>query len=172
MRIGGALHLLSTVLLAACASTPEPKEPFRPFQFGRDEAHAPAPRPVRQTKVAAAPVRLDAALLGFAARQRDARANVRRGEPMPEWVRQGWTELLGEIDRFLRQRPEDSIPLDIVRGRVAIDAELDLDAAHYAALPGGLLVSVRARTLALSQRLAEVRRLAQPARRPPTQLVW
>ncbi len=166
--------LLAPLLVAACATTaPPPEEPFRPFQFARQSAPLEESPPARPAEARPLPqVRLDATLIRFAAVQRELRLATPKGQGMPDEARQAWIGLLAEIDRFLRQRVETTVPLDVVRGRVAMDAELEMDFTHYGELPPGLQASVRARTMAMGQRLAEVRRLQKPARPQPTQLVW
>lgn len=171
-----ACIVLAPLLLAACAtSAPPPREPFRPYQFASQRPPAKVETP--PARPAAPPaevpqVRLSASLIRFAAVQRDTRLATPKGSGMPEEARRSWADLLGEVDRFLRQRPETTVPLEVVRGRVALEAELEMDISHYGEVSAGLQASVRARTMALAQRLAEVRRLQKPARPEPQPLVW
>jgi len=178
---GHLLHRagLTVCLLAGCATTQveQPRTPFRPYQLA-PQAVAP---PTRETKPSAAraatskkveEVRLDAEVIRFAVEQRTHRSTLAKGSPFSEEVHEGWSALLGAIDLFLRQPADRTVPLDIVRARVALDAELEMDAEHYEALPAGLRASVRARAMALDQRLRLVRQLARPARKAPTKFSW
>lgn len=179
-----ALNGLLLLAAAGCA-TAQPEEvrkPFLPYQLApqptaRDRA-TPALRRAEtlgeraEAKDEGPAVRIDAALIRFAVDQRTARATLKRGQAMPPTVRAGWSELLGSVDSLLGQPARRTVPLDVVRARVALDAELDMDRDHYQSLPEGLATGVRARALALDLRLADIRKAGKSAKPPPTRLIW
>ena len=160
-----ALTALGAFSCAAPAPGPDPK-PFLPYQLAPQPTSLPSPEPA--TRGAESKARddssgsVDASIIDFAVEQRSARASLPRGKPMPPATRSAWSHILGEVDRLLRQPARRTAPLSVVRARVALDAELGLDEQFYLGLPEGLTAGVRARTLALDQRIAEVRRLAEP----------
>lgn len=172
------LRLLPLALLARCASAPpaEPERPFPPYRLAappREAAERPlAPRPPETLADPPAGRALNAGLLRFAVDQRNARAMTAERAPVPPDVLQGWASLLSAVDAFLAFPPPKTAPLDVVRARVALDAELDLDRTWYAGVPDGLAAAVRARVLALDARIAVVRRLAGPRSEPPSPLAW
>ena len=171
-----ALPPLLALTLASCATVPiePPPEHVVPFQFAPQRRGGARSRPARiETLGAMTPkVRLDGTLIRFASAQRTTRATTKQGAEMPEDARELWTDLIGHVDLFLRQRPQETVPLDLIRARVALEAELDMDGQRYAALPAGLATSVQARLLGLSQRLVEVRKVARPAKPLETPLGW
>jgi hypothetical protein len=150
---------------------------FSPYRL----APPPPPRRDRATPGARGPETLsdppvsreiNAALLCFAVDQRNARAMSAAGDPMPPEVRAGWASLLASVDRFLAWPPPRTAPLDVVRARVALDAELDMDRTFYAGLPHGLVASVHARVLSLDARLSAVRGLLHAVRPAEAQFAW
>ncbi len=183
--MGARLVIPSSLALAAvcaaCATAPpreEPRKPFLPYQL------APQPQPVRQgaslrkaetlgepKKEKVAAVRIDNEIMLFALQQRQARFTSDRGIAMPPAVRSTWSEVLGRVDLLLRAPADKVLPLDLVRARVALEAELELDKEHYLAMPDGLTAGVLARTKALDQRLAEIRALQQYSR-PVKRFYW
>jgi murein DD-endopeptidase MepM/ murein hydrolase activator NlpD len=181
MALRVALAGLVLCAAGACATVPPPEpagRPFLPYQL------APQPPPVArgdmlrttQTlgesgKPTSPPVGIDAALIRFAVGQRNARATLKPGTLMPVNIRSDWSEILGEVDRFLRQPVATTVPLDVVRARVALEAEIDMDRELYLSLPEGLAAGVKARTLALDLRLREIRKGKEPAP-APGQLCW
>ncbi|MBI5543659.1 MAG: M23 family metallopeptidase [Deltaproteobacteria bacterium] len=178
------------VLVALCASAcatpvakPEPtRKPFLPYQlapqpYQRDSGSnvalgARPPTPAKHAKDEPPPLRIDAALIRFAVEQRQARYSLKRGTVMPPVVLSGWSEILEEIDKLLREPATRTLPLEVVRARVALDAEIDLDREHYLSMPDGLAAGVKARSMALDYRLGEVRRLGKKARPPLQRLAW
>lgn len=171
-------RLLLLILLARCASAPlpEPEHPYPPYRLAApplERAPKPAsPRAVEALAAAPAGRELNAALLRFAVDQRNARAMTAERTPVPAEVLQGWAVLLAAIDAFLECGPARTAPLDIVRARVALDAELDLDRAWYSGLPDGLAAAAHARALALDTRMSLARRLSGNPRAAPSPLVW
>lgn len=90
---------------------------------------------------------------------------------MSDGSRRSWAELLRATDGFLLERPEVIATLDVIRARVGLEAELEMDAGCYSELPPGLSASVRARLLALDRRLQTVRAL-RASSTPVGPLVW
>ncbi len=175
------LRLLPLALLAACATAPapEPVAPFSPYRLaapvpqrapGRDSA----PEASRAAETLADPPAgraLNAALFRFAIDQRNARAMTPERSAAPAEVLQGWAGLLAAVDAFLAFPPERTAPLDVVRARVALDAELDFDSTWYSGVTGDLAAAVHARVLALESRISAVRRRAGP-QGEPSLLLW
>ena len=171
-----ALVTLGALSLGACASPPAPVEPYRPFQPyqlaaqpTRDDTPADKRTPAGKDEP---PLRVDTALIRFAVDQRQARYTVKQGESMPASVRSSWSEVLGEVDKLLRQGARRTLPLDVIRARVALDAELDMDREHYFSLPDGLAAGVHARSQALDQRLSEIRKGGRTASPAMAHLAW
>lgn len=170
----GALAAAGTGCAGPRAEAPPP--PFLPYKFapqpGEPAASPSAERPPDAASPAnpGAAVRLEASLIAFAVEQRTSRAEC--GGPMPPPVVRRWADLLAVVDAFLKQPPGRTAPLALVRARVAVDAELGMDAACYGSLPGGLDALVRARVLALDGRLRQVRLLVRQAVPPPSPLLW
>lgn len=166
--------LLPTYLLAGCAnSRPErmslaealadfgpPLLPSRP----ETPAAAPAARPE-----AHASLELRAALLRFGTRARAHRAQVPRGGAMPAPQGENWEEMLALLDHFLHRAAAQTHPLDAVRARVSLDAELELDAQAYGDFPPLLAEEVVERLGKLTVRMAAIRRLGvKPAPERPS----
>lgn len=172
--------LAFTALCVASCATPEARperKPFLPYQLAPEPHASSAPPPSVRARESAEPggapaMRIDATLIGFAVEQRSSRATHPHGQPMPPAVRSAWSQMLGEVDHLLRQPARQTVPLDVVRARVALDAELDMDHQHYLSLPDGLPAAVKARGLALDQRLAEIRKLSNVATPAAARLLW
>lgn len=173
--------------LCSCAtSRPEPvaaRVPFRPYQlapqplepFSESELRAARLANLKPSKDAPElpAIRIDASLLRFALDQRRSRFILKRGESMPRTVHASWTEMLSEVDKLLRQPAARVLPLDVVRARVALEAEIDMDRDQYMSLPDGLFAGVTARCQALEMRLVEIRRANRKAKlAAPDRLSW
>jgi murein DD-endopeptidase MepM/ murein hydrolase activator NlpD len=173
LRAATTLLAVSALCLGACATAPpapEPRRPFLPYQLAPQQ---PVTEEAAATGKPEEPTwRIDASLIRFAVDQRQTRYIGKPGELMPASVRAGWSEVLGEVDKLLRLGAKKTIPLDVIRARVALDAELEMDREHYFALPDGLAASVHARSQALDQRLAEIRKLTHPSLPAATRLSW
>lgn len=176
--------LVCILAWAGCATPApvvEPYRPFRPYSLAPQSqleepasaARARKAETVGERRKEEPPaVRIDAALIRFAVAQRSSRYILRRGIPMPDSVRASWSEVLGEVDKLLRQPAARVLPLDVVRARVALDAELTMDREHYLTLPDGLAAGIRGRAVALDQRLVEVRQLGAKAMAGKARLDW
>lgn len=174
------LGLLAAALAACATPAPTAAPRFQPYSLapqpedeGEGEQVPAAPGSAAAAVAEDTPAaRLGVALMRFAVQQRSFRTLTPNGEPMPEAARAGWATLFAAVDRLLRQPVEKTVPLDVIRARVAIDAEIDMDLGKYAELPDGLGASARARSMALEQRLTSVRRLAHPAAAEAGRLLW
>ena len=117
---------------------------------------------------------LDAALLRFAADARARRADLPRAAAFPAGVAGAWDDLALEVERYLG-RPMPQTPLaELVRARVALEAELDFDRRRFGAPPPELAARVRADLARLARRAEAARALGQSlfvVARPPA-LPW
>lgn len=117
---------------------------------------------------------LDAALLRFAADARVRRADLPRAAAFPAGVTDAWDDLVLEVERYL-ERPMPQTPLaELVRARVALEAELDFDRRRFGAPPPALARRVDADLARLARRAEAARALGQSlfaATRPPV-LRW
>ncbi|WP_257461341.1 M23 family metallopeptidase [Archangium lipolyticum] len=108
------------------------------------------------------------ALGSFATQARASRAEVPRGGAMPAAQVENWREMNAALDAFLRTPTRKTSPLDVVRARVTLEAELEEDARAYGDIPADLADAVLARVDLLAVRMAELRRLQlQPSKRAP-----
>jgi murein DD-endopeptidase MepM/ murein hydrolase activator NlpD len=164
--------------LSGCATVPpEPIPHFQPYQLAPQGPPEPAasPLPVPPPPATAQTVpstQINAALVRFALDQRATRAGYPKGAALPGASQGAWSEMIAAVDKFLRLPNDRVLALDLVRARVAIEAELDMDRSWFVQLPSGLAPSVRARAMALDQKLTAVRRLSQHAPPAPSPLVW
>jgi murein DD-endopeptidase MepM/ murein hydrolase activator NlpD len=104
-------------------------------------------------------LQLRAALLSFATRARAVRSRVKRGSPMPPTQMDNWTAMNATVDDFLARPARETAPLDVVRARVTLEAELEEDARIYGDIPADLADAVLVRVHRLSKRMALVRKL-------------
>jgi hypothetical protein len=163
--------------LGGCASVPASQERARPEVFRYAPARtttslAQEGRRAGTANGAWPPAALQAVLSGFSAEQRAARLRARPGGAMSDDSRESWAEILRVTDGFLRERPEETLPLDVIRARVGLEAELEMAAVRYSELPPGLAASVRARVMALDRFLQTVRTLRASRTTPVGPLVW
>ncbi|WP_239470011.1 M23 family metallopeptidase [Archangium violaceum] len=108
------------------------------------------------------------ALGTFATQARASRTQVPRGGAMPAAQVENWREMNVALDAFLRTPTRKTSPLDVVRARVTLEAELEEDARAYGDIPADLADAVLARVDLLAVRMAELRRLQlQPSKRAP-----
>ncbi|MGC4115180.1 MAG: M23 family metallopeptidase [Myxococcales bacterium] len=175
------LFAASSAICAACATAPkreEPHKPFLPYQLAPQPLLARSEPSLRKVETLGEPkkefvpaVRIDNEIMVFALQQRQARFTTEKGIAMPPAVRSNWSEVLGHIDRLLRVSADKILPLDAVRARVALEAELEMDKEHYLAMPDGLSAGIQARAKALDQRLVEIRAIQQH-NKPVKRLYW
>lgn len=99
----------------------------------------------------------------FTARQSSMRLRAEQSSMISGETLLAWSELFGAVDRALRLPAPRIAPLALVRMRVVLESELELDRAHYGTLPPWLPIAVRARVQGLDQKLAERRAAAAAA---------
>jgi murein DD-endopeptidase MepM/ murein hydrolase activator NlpD len=176
-RTGGLWLWAAAAALTGCATTrAEPPPPhFQPYQLApqaakRVEPLPPPPPPATEKTVPS--IRLNAALLKFTLAQRATREAFPKGTALPPESNQSWALMLASVDEFLAQPTSRLLALDVVRARVGIDAELDMDRGWFTQVPSNLAAAVKARAMGLDQKLGQVRRLAQKPSSPAAPLVW
>lgn len=196
MRRPSALLLASIALGAACAA-PARRVSFR--EAGLDAGSLPgdppgerpaAPSPAPEPKVllaapddgpeapatgpAAPAAPIDGVLLRFAAEARDRRFEPAGRGGFPADRVEAWEALAAALDAWLRHGlPETPLP-ELVRARVTLDAELDLDRRRFGAPPPELAALLDDRARRLSRRAEAARALGQTlftVTRPPA-LRW
>ncbi|MFL5299785.1 MAG: M23 family metallopeptidase [Anaeromyxobacteraceae bacterium] len=129
----------------------------------------PAPNPAPS-----APAPLDGTLLRFAAEARARRAELPPSHAVPRAVAAAWTALAADVRRYLG-RPMPETPLtELVRARVTLDAELELDRRRFGALPDPLADAVAEDLRDLARRASAAAALGQVlfAPGPPPALRW
>lgn len=151
----------------ATASLPQPVAEAAP-------ARRPAPekRKRKPKQGAAAEARpsleLQAALTAFANRARLNRAGVARGTPMPVAQAANWEGVLLALDSFLARAAKQTSSYDVVRARVTLEAELEMDARRYSRISPELSDRALERINGLGVRMAELRGLkVRPSRARP-----
>lgn len=158
------------LLFSACAHRPsEPKlrfsEVFRaPEQLAPPrEPHATRQRAAEgaaEAHAAAVSLELQAALIAFAHRARQHRSGeLQPGDPMSSAQIRNWDAVMTAVDELLRRPPRETSSYDVVRARVTLEAELELDVRRYDGLTEELLSAVELRMARLGFRMAELRRL-------------
>jgi len=179
-----AAAALAAVLAAGCAAgrAQGPMTFAEAGLFSAVEPDARPPPPVKEpaprrvaAEIPSGPP-LDALLLAFAAQARARRAHAPARRGFPAEASAAWAALAGEVERYL-ERPMPQTPLlELVRARVAIEVELELDRRRFGEPPAALAEAVapllrrlgaRAQAArALGERLV-LRRTAPPALRWP-----
>lgn len=91
---------------------------------------------------------------------------------MPPSQLENWRELTAELDRFLTRPPYETSSFDIIRARVGLEAELELDGRTYGDFPDDLASTVVERIGKLAQRMAIVRQLGIKTRFAASRLRW
>ncbi len=162
---------LSCVLLACACATPRVEK----MSFEELYSAAPAPPPpLRRPEVPAhalpAGVPIDAALLQFAERARIHRNATAQGGAMPQAQVESWRDVLATLDAHFARGARQTSSHDIVRARVTLEAELEMDARRYGDMPAELAEQVLERVTHLAVRMAEVRRSNERPR--PKPLAW
>jgi murein DD-endopeptidase MepM/ murein hydrolase activator NlpD len=178
-RLLAASLLLST----ACASTrPQQKLSFTEA-FGEDYAALatpvplavaarPAKRDARRPKVATTSTDLQAALVAFAARARLHRAAGTVGAPMPLVQAENWEQVSAALEHFLQRAPEETSSFDLIRARVTLEAELELDARAYGDFPADRAEQVLEQVTRLAIRMAQLRQLKVQTHDAPVVFEW
>ncbi len=117
---------------------------------------------------------LDATLLRFAAQARDRRATLPSRCVFPESVIAAWEALADDLQRYLARAMPETPLAELVRARIAVEAELDFDRRHFGAPPPALTAKLADRVERLARRAEAERTLGQTlfvATRPPV-LRW
>ncbi len=151
--------LTLSFLLVGCAAQPERKMSFNLVFRAPDQLAPPQPLPAAaQAPEAVSSPELQSALIGFATRARKLRGEG-HGRPMPDEQQDNWQAVLEQVDELLRQAARQTSSYDVIRARVVLEAELELDVRAYGAVPQDVAVNVELRVSRLALRMAEVRRL-------------
>lgn len=147
-------------------------EAFREDRAAPAEKKKPA-RPRKDVVAAAAEsLQLQAELIRFAHVAREQRTRVASGSAMPLQQQENWSRLVGAIDAFLERAPTATAPSDVIRARVATEAELDMDARAYGDFPPQLAEHVLDRVTRLAVRMSELRRLQVKPVATATSFEW
>ncbi|MBS2031385.1 MAG: M23 family metallopeptidase [Deltaproteobacteria bacterium] len=157
-----ALPLLA--LLGGCASTPAPKMGWAEAGYASSEADENAASATLTSDEISARAQLSPLAVStyrFGGVERVLRAQG-AGEPMPLDGLRAWNGLFAAVDQTLSGQLKASRN-DLLRARVAVEAELDEDHRAYRALPDGLEAAAHARSRALGARLGSSRRAPNPA---------
>ncbi len=160
--------------LIGCAT---PRAPKLSFEEALGTTRAPATpkrRAARRSRELQANTSLElrSALVAFAAGARAARVGVPRGSPMPSAQELNWKAVQSALDAFLVRPAEKTSSFDLVRARVAFEAELDLDARVYGDFPPQLAEQVLERVTLVAVRMAQVRSLGVKTIESKTALAW
>src|SRR5437868_11498803 len=119
--------------------------PPAPAAAAQDGAAAKGPEAVGS-------VELQSALVAFGARARKLRAEAPEGSPMPALEVQNWLQLEAAVDAFLDRAAKKTSSYDVIRARVTMEAELEMDARRYGDIPGQLADEVTERVGGLAVR--------------------
>lgn len=175
-RTAGAL-----LLLTACAA---PRVEKIAFQDAFPEpapapapAPAPDPAPPKKKKEPASSevvnsVELQSALVSFSARAWKYRREAAQGSPMPAMEVKNWLQLVEAVDGFLDRSPRQTSSYDVIRARVTLEAELELDGRRYGDIPGDLAEDVDERITRLAVRMSQLRGLRMRARDARPDFEW
>jgi murein DD-endopeptidase MepM/ murein hydrolase activator NlpD len=91
---------------------------------------------------------------------------------MPGQEVKNWLALESALDAFLERAPRQTSSYDVIRARVTMEAELELDGRRYGDIPGDLADDVTDRIGQLAMRMAQLRRLKVRAREAMPPFVW
>jgi murein DD-endopeptidase MepM/ murein hydrolase activator NlpD len=149
-----------------------PSPPPAPAPGQPGPAGGAASKPAARGPEALGSLELQSALVTFGARARKYRGEVAEGGTMPAMQVKNWLELEAAVDAFLDRSPLKTSSYDVIRARVTMEAELELDARRYGDIPAQLADDVTERIGDLSMRMAQLRRLHVRAREVRPELVW
>jgi len=160
------------LLLVACAAPPERKMSFNVVFRAPEQLAAPPALPASAQAPEAVPSpQLQSALIGFATRARKLRGES-RGSPMSEEAQDNWQAVLEEVNALLRQPARQTSSYDVIRARVALEAELELDVRAYGAVVREVAVGVELHVSRLALRMADVRRLHVRPKAVNPDFIW
>jgi hypothetical protein len=91
---------------------------------------------------------------------------------MPAQQVNNWLQMESAIDDFLDRPAKETSSYDVIRARVTMEAELELDGRRYGDIPGELADDVTDRVSQLVMRMATLRRLKVRAREMIPDFVW
>jgi murein DD-endopeptidase MepM/ murein hydrolase activator NlpD len=117
-------------------------------------------------------IELHAALVRFTNGARQMRASVARGESMPEPQAENWRRVIEKVDNFLTRKAIETSSYDVIRARVSLEAELELDGRVYGNFPEDIAALVFERVGKLAQKMAQVRQLAVKTKFASASLRW
>jgi len=84
-----------------------------------------------------------------------------------------WRDVLGAVDSFLNRRPDETSSLDVIRARITVEAELELDARSYGDFPAEIAEGVVDRANHLAMRMSQLRHLHLKTREAaPSPMAW
>lgn len=154
--------VLPILALTACAARAPQKlkynEVFRAPERLQPTRAANQEKRKQEELAAATSLELQASLIAFAHRARTHRAELRDAPLSSEQIR-NWDEVMTAVDELLQRPPRETSSYDVIRARVTLEAELELDARNHAELPAELVSAVELRMARLGFRMAELRRL-------------
>lgn len=134
--------VFSFVIVTSGCATPRAEKLSFQDVFGESEVASEPPRPARRapqkqarTVTAGESMELQAELARFAHVAQMQRSLSPPAGGMPVDQQENWRRLLDAIDRFLARPISSTAPSDVIRARVALDAELEFDARKYGAFP-------------------------------------
>jgi murein DD-endopeptidase MepM/ murein hydrolase activator NlpD len=113
---------------------------------------------------------IDDTLRRFAADARARRARLAAGRAFPEDAVEGWRALGSGLDSYLARALPQTPLLELVRARVTVEAEWDLDRRRFGEPPPDLAAGIVARVKQLARRIETAHALGQglvPRRAPP-----
>lgn len=158
------LALPLMLLFSACAARAPEKLRYSDVFRAPEKLGEEAPRSKKKKKgrartdevAAATSLELQAALIAFAHRARQNRAAP---AGLTSEQIQNWDEVMTAVDLLLQKPPRETSSYDVIRARVTLEAELELDVRAHDELPSELMTAVELRMARLGFRMAELRRL-------------
>lgn len=174
--------LIPLALLASACATPAVEKMSFSEAFSKSSnafAEQQGARPAKPAEPAKAPaveatssVELQSALIAFTTRARRHRGEVTRGSPMPFNEISNWVDLHGVVDGMLARPAREISSFDLIRARVTMEAELELDARAFGDIPEELTNDIMDRVARIVLRMAQVRRLKVQTREVKPEFGW
>jgi len=150
-----ALTLLG--VLSACATPPAPKMRFEEA-FPPSSATGGASLEQGNSPGSPAGHGLNPLLMTFSQRARQHRERAERGGAMPASQVENWQGLIALLDGYLRRADGEVVSHEVVRARLVLESELELDSRAYGDMPAALADDVVERINRLASRMAELKR--------------
>ena len=143
---------LPLLLAAAACATPTAQKMSFAEAFPTPPPAAPAEaRPLD-------PRDLNVELMAFSQRARENRAQGERGSAMSAMEVKSWLGMMGRLDSYLARPPQETSPYAVVRARLVLETELELDAHAYGEMPSDMAERALDLINRLASRTAELRR--------------